>query len=60
LGEALGTTSVHINRTLKKLRTHGLLDHTKGRLYILDWNRASRAADFNSAYLNLRESIDLY
>lgn len=55
LGEALGTSAVHINRTMKRLRADGLMEHKKGRLHILDWDRLSEAADFDPAYLNLRE-----
>lgn len=59
LGEALGTSAVHINRTLKKLRSDGLVEHKKGRLYILDWDRLSEAGEFDPSYLNLREPIGL-
>ncbi|MFC3642338.1 helix-turn-helix domain-containing protein [Aquibium oceanicum] len=55
LAEALGTSVVHINRTLQKLRADGLADHKKGRLYILNWDRLSEVADFDPAYLNLRD-----
>ena len=54
LGEALGTSVVHINRTMQKMRADGLMDHKRGRLFILDWDRLSEVADFNPAYLNLR------
>lgn len=59
LGQALGTSAVHINRTLKKLRSDGLVEIKKGRLYILDWDGLSVAAEFDPAYLNLREPLDL-
>ena len=59
LGEALGTSIVHINRTLKKLRADGLVEHKNGRLVILNWDRLSEVADFNPAYLNLREPLGL-
>lgn len=55
LGEALGTSVVHINRTIQKMRADGLLDHKKGRLFILNWDRLSEIADFDPAYLNLRD-----
>lgn len=58
LGEALGTSSVHINRTLQKLRSDGLVEHKKGRLTILDWARLRKVADFDAAYLNLREALN--
>jgi CRP-like cAMP-binding protein len=59
LGQALGTSAVHINRTLKKLRSDGLVEIKKGRLHILDWDGLSDAAEFDPAYLNLREPLDL-
>lgn len=59
LGEALGVTSVHVNRTLMKLRAEGLADLRKGRLFILNWDRLREVADFDPAYLNLRESLGL-
>jgi CRP-like cAMP-binding protein len=55
LGEALGTSVVHINRTMRKLRAEKLVDHKNGRLFILDWDRLSEVADFDPAYLNLRD-----
>lgn len=58
LGEALGTSVVQINRTMQKLRADGLIDHKKGRLFILNWDRLREAADFDPAYLNLRESLE--
>lgn len=59
LGEALGVTSVHVNRTLMKLRAEGLADLRKGKLSILNWDRLREVADFDPAYLNLRESLGL-
>lgn len=59
LGEALGMSSVHIFRTLKTLRAEGLIEHKKGRLFILDWAGLKATAEFDPAYLNLREPIDI-
>lgn len=59
LGQALGTSSVHINRTLKRLRSEGLVEIKNGRLYILDWDRLSEVGEFDPAYLNLREPLGL-
>jgi len=55
LGETVGASVVHVNRMLKKLRADRLLDHKDGRLIILNWEGLSQAADFDPAYLNLRD-----
>lgn len=50
IGDALGLTAVHINRTLKGLV--GLVVYSNRRLTILDWQRLRDAGDFNSSYLH--------
>ena len=57
LGEALGLTNVHINRTLKSLRAEGLVELKNRRLTILNWDGLKEAAQFDPAYLNLREPL---
>jgi CRP-like cAMP-binding protein len=59
LGEALGMSDVHVNRTLQKLRSEGLVDFKNRRLTILDWEGLKAAAEFDPAYLNLREPITI-
>jgi CRP-like cAMP-binding protein len=59
LGEALGMSDVHINRTLQKLRTEGLVEFKKQRLTILNWEGLKKAAEFDPAYLNLRDPITI-
>jgi CRP-like cAMP-binding protein len=51
LGELLGLTGVHVNRTLKALRTHEVLDFHHGKVSIIDWEKAAQLADFDPAYL---------
>jgi CRP-like cAMP-binding protein len=53
LGDALGLSTVHINRTLQELRRDGLLRLESGRLTINDWDRLTATAEFDPAYLNL-------
>jgi CRP-like cAMP-binding protein len=53
LGEALGLTSVHVNRTLQQLRNDGLLEFRQGRLTIKDWDALQATAEFDPAYLYL-------
>jgi len=59
LGETIGASVVHVNRILKKMRAGGLLEHKEGRLFILNWDDLSEAADFDPGYLNLRDHPNL-
>jgi Mn-dependent DtxR family transcriptional regulator len=52
-------SDVHVNRTLQKLRSEGLVDFKNRRLTILDWEGLKAAAEFDPAYLNLREPITI-
>lgn len=54
LAEALGLTAVHVNRTLQQLRETGLVDHKSGILVVNDFKRLASYADFDPAYLQLR------
>jgi CRP-like cAMP-binding protein len=53
LGDAMGLTPVHVNRTLKKLRADGLMEITEGVVTVLDAARLKDAAQFNGEYLHL-------
>ncbi|MFC5068026.1 Crp/Fnr family transcriptional regulator [Flaviflagellibacter deserti] len=53
LGDALGLSTVHINRTLQTLRADGLIRWDRGHLNITDWNGLKRAATFDDTYLHL-------
>ena len=53
LGDAMGQTSVHINRTLQELRGMGLLTLRSRRLTIHDPVALARLAHFDTAYLHL-------
>ena len=55
LGEALGLTSVHVNRMLRRLREAGLLDFARGTVRILDHDRLARLGEFDPDYLYLEE-----
>jgi len=55
LGECLGLTSVHVNRTLQELRRLGLLDLQGRRLSILDLEGLTAKAEFDPAYLYLEK-----
>jgi CRP-like cAMP-binding protein len=53
LGDAMGQTSVHINRTLQELRSMGLITLRSRRLTIHDPVALARLAHFDTAYLHL-------
>jgi CRP-like cAMP-binding protein len=54
LGDALGMTTVHVNRTLMILRSGGMVEFKGGKLTILDWDRLVETAEFDPSYLHLR------
>lgn len=53
LGDALGLTPVHVNRTLKSLEADGLITRSKRVVGFPDWKRMREVGDFNSRYLHL-------
>lgn len=55
LGDAMGQTSVHINRTLQELRGLGLITLRSRRLTIHDPAALARLAHFDAAYLHRTE-----
>ena len=55
LGDVLGLTSVHVNRTLKALREDELVEIGSGRVKILDQAALRRAAEFDPSYLGSRD-----
>lgn len=57
LGDALGLTPVHVNRSLKSLREEGLIQWIKAQVTILDWDRLSNAGEFNADYLHLSREV---
>jgi CRP-like cAMP-binding protein len=52
LADATGLTPVHVNRMLQALTQEGLINRTKRRVTITDWQKLARVGDFNSAYLH--------
>jgi len=58
LGDALGLTGVHVNRTLQQLRDTGLVDHCRGRLFVHDFEGLANLSDFDPAYLYFGEGRD--
>jgi CRP-like cAMP-binding protein len=53
IGDALGLSTVHVNRSIQQLRKKGLIV-SKGRfLCIRDWEGLKQAGEFDPTYLHL-------
>ena len=52
IADATGLTAVHVNRMLRELREEGAIERRGRELRILDWDRMSRVAGFDAAYLH--------
>ncbi len=57
-GDALGLTSVHVNRMMRELRTAGLAHHQRGWIRVLDREKLVELAKFDSAYLDCKCARD--
>jgi len=55
LADALGLTSIHVNRTLRQLRELKLLTVRRGVVTICDLAALRKLAGFQGGYLNSRE-----
>jgi CRP-like cAMP-binding protein len=53
IADALGLSTVHVNRSLQTLRQEGLIDLRKGELTVVNWDRLCKRAEFDPAYLHL-------
>lgn len=53
LADAVGLTSVHVNRTLKTLEAEGLIRRSKRTINIPNWERMREVGDFSERYLHL-------
>lgn len=51
LGDALGLTAVHVNRTLRSMQDDGLIRRSKRSVAVADWRGLVAEADFDPAYL---------
>ncbi len=54
IGDAIGITAVHTNRTVRQLREAGLANMTAGNLHIADVAALRREASFDPRYLHSR------
>jgi len=53
LADALGISSVHVNRVLQEMRNQHLVAWKGSRIDIVDWDTLTRAAEFDARYLHL-------
>jgi len=53
LADAVGISTVHINRVLQDLRHRGLIVWDGGMVDILNWNALAGAAQFDQRYLHI-------
>jgi CRP-like cAMP-binding protein len=58
IGDALGLTAVHVNRTMKLLESEGLIVRTRRWISIPSWTALREVADFSSRYLHARSKAD--
>ena len=55
LGDALGLSTVHVNRVLQELRADGVIVNRGRTLVITDWPGLERAGDFDPSYLHIQK-----
>lgn len=58
LGDALGLTAVHVNRTLKSLAADGVIHRQGRRIAFKNWEEIRDIAGFSTLYLHQRTGID--
>lgn len=56
LGDAMGLSQVHVNKSLQKMRREGLLAWRGSRVRLLDWARLQEMSEFDPTYLNLEKA----
>jgi hypothetical protein len=49
----MGVSTVHVNRTVRELRTAGLISITDSKLHVHDWEGLKQAGEFDPTYLHL-------
>jgi CRP-like cAMP-binding protein len=54
LADALGLSTVHLNRTLQQLRSSGIISITREKVIIKNWDKVQDAGEFDPTYLHLK------
>jgi len=57
LGEAIGMSTVHVNRILQELRAEGIIQIGHGEVTIFDEQRLRQVADFDPLYLHQNPAL---
>ena len=57
LGDALGLSTVHVNRVLQQLRGSGLFTFRGSTVTVCDWNGLKVAGEFDPTYLHLERDV---
>jgi len=52
--DAIGVSTVHVNRVLQEMRANGIIELSGDRLKVPDWETLKRAGDFDPIYLHLK------
>ena len=55
VGDALGLSTVHVNRSLQKLRETGAVEVRGASLTVKDWDALQELGEFDPTYLHLRK-----
>jgi CRP-like cAMP-binding protein len=55
IGDALGLSTVHVNRTLQELRRDRIIATRDGMLVVESWEALQEAGEFDPTYLHLRK-----
>jgi len=53
--DAIGTSTVHVNRVLQQMRADGLIETKGTQVKVPDWDRLKQAGEFDPAYLHLEQ-----
>ena len=53
--DAIGVSTVHVNRVLQEMRANGIIELNGDRLNIPDWETLTRVGDFDPTYLHLKQ-----
>lgn len=56
IGDAVGLTSVHVNRTLKALESEGVIRRNRREIAFENWDKVRRVGDFSAMYLHLDQT----
>jgi CRP-like cAMP-binding protein len=57
IGDAMGLSVVHVNRTLQQLRADGLISLRSNVVVVLNWRQLQEAGEFDPAYLQLQPEL---